>query len=209
MMSSSDAYSPQKLGREANLFDTELSYDGLFNAVKKGKGFMGTYEFFPEEGKYSFDGHRKCDVSLAPIETMKYKDICPQCGKLLTIGVMHRVEKLADRKISQRPVKAADFHYIIPLPEILSELYNAGVESKKVTTAFIDCISYFGNEFSLLKESSVEDIKRYNPLLAEAIHRMRTGRVLRTAGYDGVYGVIKLFNEKELKKPVEQQLSIF
>jgi DNA helicase II / ATP-dependent DNA helicase PcrA len=209
MMSSSDAHSPQKLGREANLFDTGLSYEEMFNAVKTGTGFKGTYEFFPEEGKYSYDGHRKCGVSLHPAETIKYKGICPHCGKPLTIGVMHRVELLADRKEPHQPGRAPGFHYIIPLPEILAELHGAGTESKKITAAFTEAITAFGNEFTLLKEAPLDDILRYNPLLAEAISRMRSGNVRRIAGYDGVYGSIKLFDETELKQPVKKQLSMF
>lgn len=209
MMSSSDAHSPQKLGREANLFNTELSYDGLFDAVKTGQGFAGTYEFFPEEGKYSWDGHRKCGICLSPSETIVHKGICPRCGKPLTIGVMHRVELLADRAAPQQPQRAAEFQYIIPLPEILAELHGAGPDSKKVTVAFTAAISAFGNEFTLLKEAPLEMIERYNPLLAEAIGRMRSGDVRRTAGYDGVYGTIKLFDEAELQQPVKKQLSMF
>jgi DNA helicase II / ATP-dependent DNA helicase PcrA len=209
MMSSSDAHSPQKLGREANLFDTDLSYDGLFNAVKTGMGFKGTYEFFPEEGKYSYDGHRKCGISWSPADTIRYNGICPQCNKQVTIGVMYRVEKLADRSAPERPSRAADFHYIIPLAEILSELYQCGTESKKVMAAYTNAISKFGNEFTLLKEAPVENIRNYNSLLGEAIHRMRTGNVTRIAGYDGVFGAIKLFNEKELQQPVTKQASMF
>jgi DNA helicase-2/ATP-dependent DNA helicase PcrA len=209
MMSSSDAHSPQKLGREANLFDTDMSYDGLFDAVKNKKGFLGTYEFFPEEGKYSHDGHRNCNVSLTPEETIRLKGICPVCGKKLTIGVMHRVELLSDRKEPQKPVNAAGFHYVIPLTEILSEIQGTGTESKKVVNAYVKAISRFGNEFTVLKESSIEDIKRFDPMLSEAIHRMRTGKVTRVAGYDGVFGTIKLFSEAELQKPIKLQASLF
>lgn len=209
MMSSSDAHSPQKLGREANLFNTEMSYDALFDAVKTGEGFAGTYEFFPEEGKYSYDGHRKCNVSLSPSETIMHNNICPVCKKQLTIGVMHRVEKLADRAEPQRPAKAADFHYIIPLQEILSELHKASTESKRVMAAYANAVSMFGNEFALLKEAPVEDIRKYDSLLGEAIHRMRTGNVIRIAGYDGIFGTIKLFQEKELERPAKMQISMF
>ena len=208
MLSSSDAHSPQKLGREANLFDTDLGYDAMFDAVRTQKGFLGTYEFFPEEGKYSWDGHRKCGVSLAPSESLEYDNTCPRCGRLLTIGVFHRVELLADRVLPHHPEGTAGFHYIIPLPEILAELHKAGVDSRKVTTAFTAAISAFGNEFTLLKEAPVADIHRYDPVLAEAIRRMREGSVTRTAGYDGVYGTIKLFGD-ELPQPPKRQLSMF
>jgi uncharacterized protein (TIGR00375 family) len=209
MMSSSDAHSPQKLGREANLFNTELSYEGLFNAVKTGEGFSGTYEFFPEEGKYSYDGHRKCNICFEPKESIKYNNICPVCKKSLTIGVMHRIEKLADRPQPIKPAKAAAFHYIIPLQEILSEIHQSGTESKKVMNAYIDAISQFGNEFTLLKETPIEAIHHFNPQLAEAIHRMRTGNVIRIPGYDGIFGMIKLFKQDELQKPLRKQVTLF
>ncbi len=209
LISNSDAHSPQKLGREANVFDTERSYDGLFNALKTGDGFMGTYEFFPEEGKYHHDGHRNCGVSLEPEESARYNNICPQCGQPLTIGVLHRVEKLVDRKAPQQPEGAAGFKYIIPLPEILAEINGAGVASKAMTQAFQQSISAFGNEFNLLNEAPVEDIqKQSGPILAEAIRRMRNQEVKPVSGYDGLYGVIKIFNEGELKQ-LSGQLHIF
>lgn len=209
MLSSSDAHSPQKLGREANRFDTELSYDGMFHAIKTGIGFHGTYEFFPEEGKYSYDGHRKCGVSLHPAETIKLNNICPRCNKPLTIGVMHRLELLADRTAPQQPQRAAGFEYIIPLPEILAELHGVGTESKRVTAAFVEAISAFGNEFTLLKKAPLSDISRHDARLAEGIRRMREGEVKRIAGYDGVYGVIKVFEDMPVIRPVKQQLSMF
>ncbi|MET0394444.1 MAG: endonuclease Q family protein [Chitinophagaceae bacterium] len=209
MLSSSDAHSPQKLGREANLFDTALSYDGMFAAVKTRTGFRGTYEFFPEEGKYSWDGHRKCGISLAPAETLLLHNKCPVCGKPLTIGVFHRVELLADRKEPSLPEGDAGFHYIVPLPEILAELHGAGTESKKVTAAFTEAISVFGNEFTLLKDAPLDDIARYDARLAEGIRRMREGHVTRIAGYDGVYGTIKLFEGETPPSRAQTQLSMF
>lgn len=199
LVSNSDAHSPQKLGREANLFDTERSYYGLFDALKSKKGFLGTYEFFPEEGKYHMDGHRKCDVCFEPEESIKHKNICPKCGQPLTIGVLHRVTELSDRKQPQRPEGAADFHYIIPLPEVLSEIKNASASSKTVNQSFQQTISLFGNEFTLLNQIPVEDIeKKAGMVIAEAIKRMRTQQVNPQGGYDGEYGVIKIFKEGEL-----------
>jgi len=196
MLSSSDAHSPQKLGREANLFETELGYEALFEAIKTQKGFLGTYEFFPEEGKYSYDGHRNCGVCLSPAEAIAINNICPKCGKQLTVGVMQRVERLADRTEPVRPSKAASFKYIIPLAEIFSEIHETGVESKKVMAAYSEAINAFGNEFDLLQIVPINDIHRFNPLLAEAIRRMRNGEVIRRAGYDGVFGRISLFEGK-------------
>lgn len=198
LISNSDAHSAQKLGREANVFDTERSYDGLFDALKTRKGFMGTYEFFPEEGKYFHDGHRACGVSLQPGESAQHKGRCPVCGDPLTIGVLNRVEELIDRETPETP---GDFRYIIPLPEILAEIKGAGPASKGVMQAFQEAIATFGNEFSLLNEVPVEDIQRNgNAVLAEAIRRMRQQEIKPVAGYDGVYGVIKVFGEGELKK---------
>jgi DNA helicase II / ATP-dependent DNA helicase PcrA len=209
MLSSSDAHSPQKLGREANRFDTEMSYDAMFAAIKTGQGFKGTYEFFPEEGKYSYDGHRKCGVCLSPQETAKLKGICPVCRKPLTIGVMNRVAALADRKEPVKPLRAPAFEYIIPLLEILSELEGAGVESKKVTAAFISAINMAGNQFALLKEVPVEEIHHYRPRLAEAIRKLRAGEVQRIPGYDGVYGAIHLLGNTDVSQVASSQASLF
>lgn len=199
LVSNSDAHSPQKLGREANLFDTERSYYALFDALKTKKGFLGTYEFFPEEGKYHMDGHRNCNIRLDPEESRRLNNRCPVCGKELTIGVYNRLTTLADRTLPQRPEGAADFHYIIPLPEILGEIKGSSPSSKGVMQHFQRAVSSFGSEFTLLKEAPVEDIeKNLGPVLAEAIRRMRTQQVDPQGGYDGEYGTIKIFKEGEI-----------
>jgi uncharacterized protein (TIGR00375 family) len=209
LISNSDAHSPQKLGREANLFDTDYSYDGLFNALKSRQGFLGTYEFFPEEGKYHLDGHRACGVILEPKDTIRCKGICPVCGKPLTVGVLNRVEELSDRSIPQKPEGSAGYEYLIPLPEILAEIKGSGPESKTVIQAYQQTISVFGNEFSLLEKVPVDEIKRYaDPILAEAIRRMRSQQVNPQPGFDGVYGVIRIFEEGELAK-LTGQLHLF
>ncbi len=209
MLSSSDAHSPQKLGREANRFNTELGYDAMFEAIKTGRGFMGTFEFFPEEGKYSYDGHRKCGICFSPGETAQHKGICPVCKKALTIGVMNRVARLADREKAVQPSRSPGFEYIIPLPEILSELEGAGTESKKVTNAFVNAINMAGNELALLKEMPLEEIHVYQPQLAEAIRRLRSGEVRRIPGYDGVYGSIRLFDDTPKPGALSRQVSLF
>jgi len=209
LISNSDAHSAPKLGREANLFDTELSYDGLFSALKTRQGFLGTYEFFPEEGKYHLDGHRKCGISLTPQETRQYNGICPACGKPLTVGVLNRVETLSDRSEPQKPEGAAGFKYLIPLPEILAEIKGSGSDSKIVMQAFHQAISSFGNEFTLLEKIPVEEITRQgDPLLAEAIRRMRGREVKPQAGYDGEYGIIHIFDDGELAR-LTGQLHLF
>ncbi|MBN2213144.1 MAG: UvrD-helicase domain-containing protein [Bacteroidales bacterium] len=201
LVSSSDAHSPQKLGRESNIFDTELSYDAMFKALKTKKGFSGTYEFFPEEGKYHLDGHRKCNVVLDPRESLKLKNLCPRCGKPLTIGVLNRVEELADRENSKKPEDSPGFEYIIPLPEIIAEFMGTAPETKAVQQMYTQIISVYGNEFELLHAVPVEEIKtRSGALLAEAIRRLREHEVKPQAGYDGEYGVINIFNPGEISK---------
>lgn len=194
LISNSDAHSPAKTGREANIFDTEISYPAMINALKSGKGFLGTIEFFPEEGKYHYDGHRACSIRLSPQETIKNKYLCPSCGKKLTVGVMHRVEKLADREIGFRPEGAPDFHSIIPLPEIISEILKVGVTSKKVNNAYLNLLSEIGSEFNILMETSLDDIEKAgSPILRQAVSMMREGKVNIAPGYDGEFGKIKIF----------------
>ena len=194
LISNSDAHSPAKTGREANIFDTEMSYPAMINALKSGKGFLGTIEFFPEEGKYHYDGHRACSIRLSPQETIKNKYLCPSCGKKLTVGVMHRVEKLADREIGFRPEGAPDFHSIIPLPEIISEILKVGVTSKKVNNAYLNLLSEIGSEFNILMDTSLDDIEKAgSSILRQAVSRMREGKINIAPGYDGEFGKIKIF----------------
>lgn len=194
LISNSDAHSPAKIGREANIFETELSYDSIMTAIKTKKGFSGTIEFFPEEGKYHFDGHRTCGVSLSPEETINQNFLCPSCGKKVTVGVMHRVDKLADREEGFEPSGMPPFHSIIPLPEILSEILKVGVSSKKLNNEYMRLLNALGSEFKILMDASLNDIEKAGPLkLSEAISKMRTGEVIKTPGFDGEFGKIKLF----------------
>lgn len=205
LVSNSDAHSPSKLAREATVFDTTPDYYGIMNALKTGSGYVGTVEFFPEEGKYHEDGHRKCGVCLTPAETQKYGGICPVCNKPLTIGVLNRVNELADRKIGEfKPETAGKVYSLVPLQEILAEINNVGVQSKKVVWEYETLIEKLGSELSILQAAPVDEIsKAHSPLLAEAIERLRKGQVIKHAGYDGEYGVIRLFNEDELKKTLQ------
>ncbi len=199
MMSNSDAHSLPKLGRELNLFNTDRSYDGLFNAVKTKKGFEGTIEFFPEEGKYTYDGHRKCGICLSPEASRDHNSICPVCRKEVTIGALHQVDRLTGSNAAIQPFNNNGFHHVIPLQEILSEIHKAGVSTKKVDAAYRKAIAVFGNEYTLLQETPVTAIERYHPLLGKAISRMRAGDVKKIdPGYDNVYGRIYLFEESEL-----------
>jgi len=200
LISNSDAHSPAKIGREANIFDTEISYKAMMNAIKTRDGFEGTIEFFPEEGKYHYDGHRTCGISLSPKETVKHNYLCPVCGKRVTVGVMHRVEKLADRENGFRPSGAPPFYSLVPLPEIIAEAIKVGVNSKAVNNEYLHIIEKLGNEFKILMDIPLNDIERASsPIIREAIARMRSGNVHISPGFDGEYGKIKIFEEVERK----------
>ncbi|MBU5449073.1 UvrD-helicase domain-containing protein [Acetivibrio sp. MSJd-27] len=200
LVSNSDAHSPSKLGREATLLDCELSYTGLYQALNgSGKGYAGTLEFFPEEGKYHLDGHRKCNLCLTPGETEENNGKCPVCGKKITVGVLHRVEQLADRREGFRPQSAGHFESIIPLPEIIASCFGVGAASKKVLAQYETMLEKLGSEFDILRRIPTEDIRQAaGPLIAEGILRMRLGKVVLEPGYDGEYGKIKLLNQDEI-----------
>jgi uncharacterized protein (TIGR00375 family) len=199
LVSSSDAHSPEKLGREANLFDCEVSYFAMRDALRdRGAGFLGTLEFFPEEGKYHADGHRKCAVVMAPEEAAACGKTCPCCGKPLTGGVLGRVAALADRPVGFRPQGAKPFASLVPLAEVLGEVLGVGAGSKRVSSAWQQLVSRVGPELTVLQDAPLEDLGREGPpLLAEAVRRMRAGEVRRQAGYDGEYGVVRMFDEEE------------
>lgn len=202
LVSNSDAHSPGKLGREATTFDTARDYYAIRRALETGEGFVGTVEFFPEEGKYHLDGHRKCGVRLTPTETLALDALCPTCRQPLTVGVLHRAEKLADRPEGcAAPATAGEVTNLVPLPEVLSELASSGAASKTVTRCYDRLVSTLGPELWILNAAPLEDIARAeSSLLAEAITRLRAGQVIRDSGYDGEYGVIRLFEEQELKR---------
>ena len=211
LISNSDAHSPSKLGREANLLETELSYRGIVEAISSGDSsrFLGTIEFFPEEGKYHYDGHRNCGVRLSPSETVANEYCCPQCSKPVTVGVMHRVEVLADRPEGHRPEHAPAHTNLVPLEELISEILGVGVNSKKVRGCYFKLLDLLGNEFTILMETPIHDIEQCGePLLAEAIKRMRQGKVRMAAGYDGEYGTLQLFDPEE-RALLLGQLSLF
>ncbi len=200
LVSNSDAHSPAKLGREACIFDGPLSYTGIRDALAFGTGYTGTVEFFPEEGKYHLDGHRKCNVCFEPPETRAHQGLCPACGKPLTIGVMNRVDALADRPAGARAANAGVVRSLVPLPELLGELLRCGPDSGKVTAAYEATLAALGPEFRILNELPIDTIAaKAGPLLAEGIDRMRRGQVTRQGGYDGEYGVIRVFTEDDLK----------
>ena len=206
LVSNSDAHSAAKLGREANVFDTQLEYDHMVRAMTNGDGFVGTVEFYPEEGKYHMDGHRKCQVMLEPAETLDHAGVCPGCGKPLTVGVLHRVHELADRA---EPVLFKEFFSLIPLTEVLSELLGCGPSTKKVTAVYEDLLASLGPELHILMDVPLKEIDRTaGPLLAQAMERMRGNQVIREPGYDGQYGIIRLFNQTEMET-LAGQMTLF
>ncbi len=202
LMSNSDAHSPEKLGREVCVFHTEMDYFALRRALETGHGYGGTLEFFPEEGKYHLDGHRNCNVRLEPDETRRHNGLCPACGKPLTVGVMHRVEDLADRGSDATPPgTAGDTEGLIPLPEILGEIHRVGPKSKRVAQDYEGLLARLGPELPLLNSLPLEEIgPAASSLVAEAVARLRRREVIREAGYDGVYGTIRLFRDIELER---------
>jgi len=209
LVSNSDAHSLPKIGREANVFDTELSYEGILEALKTKKDFLYTVEFFPEEGKYHYDGHKTCNLCLAPKESKKHNNICPKCGKPLVIGVLNRVEELADRPEGFVLKGAVPFKNLIPLNEIIAESLGVSVVAKDVPRHYNNLIKNLGNEFKILLESTKEEIKKYSlPEIADGVIKVREGKVSIEPGYDGVYGKIKIFsnhNKKDLKETSSQE----
>ncbi len=197
LISNSDAHSPAKIGREATVFDTGLSYAEIADSIRTRKGLLGTIEFFPEEGKYHYDGHRSCASCLLPKETIMRNGLCPVCGKHVTIGVMHRIEKLADREEGFRPEGAPPFYSVIPLQEIISETLQVGVASKAVRNEYARVIGHLGNELSILMDVQLKDIEAAGSLrLGQAIEKMRSGDISISPGYDGEYGKVKIFGKK-------------
>ncbi|MCK4400782.1 UvrD-helicase domain-containing protein [bacterium] len=209
LLSNSDAHSPEKLGRNANLFNTEISYNAIIDAVKTGKPehFLGTIDLFPQEGKYHYDGHRKCNMCWSPLETLKHNEICPVCGKKITVGVMNRIAQLADRYDPLQREKRLPFHSIIPLKEIISEILEVGPGSQRVAHAYNTLLQKAGTELDLLLNLPVKEVERAsNSLLAEAIRRMRNRQVYVKEGFDGEFGKVKVFQEGEKESFGSQDL---
>ena len=209
LVSNSDAHSPSKLGREANLIESARDYPSLMRAIRTGEGFAGTIEFFPEEGKYHLDGHRNCGVCLTPVETAVRGGLCPVCGKKLTIGVEHRVEELADRPAGFRPADAKPFESLAPLPEAIAASTGVSPAAKKTTQLYEKMLAALGDEFTILRQTPIADIGAVaGPCVAEGIRRLRAGEVQRRAGFDGEYGTISLLTPAEIEQ-FSGQLSLF
>ncbi len=209
LVSNSDAHSPEKLAREANLIEGELSYRGLIGALKgsPGQKFLGTVEFYPEEGKYHYDGHRVCNVRLSPEQAAPHKGRCPVCGGRLTEGVLARVGQLADRPEGARPGSARDFQRLIPLSEVIAESLGAGPATKKVRAQRDSLLRNVGSELHILRTAALEQVARTGgELIAEAVRRNREGRVTIEPGYDGRYGTVKIFEAGERQTSSGQML---
>lgn len=197
LVSSSDAHGCEKLGREATVIEGPLSFEALSRALHGGPELIGTVEFFPEEGKYHLDGHSGCGPGLAPAQTREVGGICPVCGKPLTVGVLSRVYELADRDAPPAEIMRPDWH-VIPLAELLGQVFDTGPGSKAVLTAYQRLIEEFGAELSILLETPVELIReKAGALLARAVQKMRAGEVEVAGGYDGVYGQVKVLSDSE------------
>jgi len=210
LVSNSDAHSVKNLAREACIFDCKMDYNSLMTALKNPEqGYLGTIEFFPEEGKYHYDGHRKCGIRFSPKETRKHNGLCPKCAKPLTIGVMNRVEALADRDAPKKPENAAGYKSLIPLAEVLGEILRTGPQSKSVEQEYLRLTQKLGPELKILLEIPIPDIQKQSPALAIAIERMRKGEVRVEPGYDGEYGIITVFAPEELEPLARGQDGFF
>ena len=209
LVSNSDAHSPGKLGREANLLDTELGYSHLSRALQQGEGLAGTLEFFPEEGKYHLDGHRKCNLALSPSETAAYGGKCPVCGKKITIGVLHRVEELADREEGFVSLNGRHYESLVPLSEVIAASTGKSSGSAKVAAEYKSMLGKLGPEFSILRDIPLKDIRRAaGPCVEEGIKRLRSGDVTRIPGYDGEYGTVMIVSKDEIDE-LYGQISLF
>jgi uncharacterized protein (TIGR00375 family) len=212
LISNSDSHSPSKIGREANVFNCDLDYKTIREVLKTKdkKRFLYTIEFFPEEGKYHFDGHRNCKMRLSPKETKTNNNRCPKCGKPVTVGVMSRVEQLADRAEGFVPPDAVPFKNLIPFDEIIAEAKGVTKTSMGVGRDYRAYIAKFGNEFDILLRASEDELRKNLPArVAEGVMRVRKGKVNINAGYDGEYGIISIFGDEDKQEKNEQQLSLF
>jgi DNA helicase-2/ATP-dependent DNA helicase PcrA len=202
MISNSDAHSPRNLGREANVFefDEPPTFDEFVRVLREqdASRFKHTIEFYPEEGKYHFDGCADCQFSCGPEESKKVGERCPQCHRPLTLGVHHRVEALADREATAVSSRKIPFKSIVPLAQIIAEVMGvSSTQSKKVDAEYMRLTNEVADEFTLLLDTPIETIRAAasSPNLALAIEKMRTGDLKIKSGYDGIYGTVKIFSD--------------
>jgi uncharacterized protein (TIGR00375 family) len=212
LLSNSDAHSPNRLGREANAFDCELDYKEIIETIRKKdrKKLLFTIEFFPEEGKYHYDGHRQCGVIFSPSQTKASQYLCPNCHKKLTVGVMHRVEELSDRPEGFIPKNAIPYIHLIPLEEIIAEAIGVRVGTKAVEAEYERLTERGGSEFQILLDATPGELASYvPPKILEGIVRVRQEKVSIVPGHDGVYGKITLFPERKEGEESKEQLKLF
>lgn len=206
LLSNSDAHSPGKLGREANVFELEkATYRSVTEAIRTRRGFVKTYEFYPEEGKYHYDGHRECGVLLSPEESRARNDICPVCRKKLTIGVLHRVTDLADRKTGFRPEGAVPFRYIVPLTTVISKALKKPETSVAVAEEYSKLVRYFSNEFAVFEASEEQLRLATSKEIADALMKVSAGKVRWVPGHDGVFGELILDESAPKKGSVDRK----
>ena len=212
LISNSDSHSANRIGREANVFDCQPSYAEIVSILKTRdvKRFLYTIEFFPEEGKYHYDGHRLCKARISPEEAKEHQNRCPVCGKKVTIGVMHRVEDLADRPVGYEPAKKIPFKHLVPLDQIIAESKGVGVQSKAVEQEYLDLVQRVGTELEILSDFPEEALRKgLSARLVEGILRVRNAQVEILPGYDGEYGKVNIFKEREQPAASEKQLTLF
>jgi uncharacterized protein (TIGR00375 family) len=200
LVSNSDAHSPAKLGREANVFEAEPDYFELMRILreKDTSKFLYTVEFFPEEGKYHYDGHRNCNTRLTPKESKALGDRCPVCKRPLTVGVMHRVEDLADRDEGYVPARAVPYRNLIPLEEIIAEGMGAQPGTGGVREEYFKLCARLGGEFAILLDLPLDELAKHTTAkIVDGVRRVREGRVEITPGYDGTYGELHIFGGPE------------
>ncbi len=210
LVSNSDAHSPMKLGREANVFREKLKYKELMDVLrtKDPDRFLYTIEFFPEEGKYHYDGHRQCGVRLKPAETKKLGGKCPKCGKKITVGVLNRVEKLADRKEGARPDRRPGYKSLVPLAEIIALAMGVGRDTMTVKREYAKIVPAAGRELEVLLDLPEEAMFSMFPeAIARGIMNVREKEIDITPGFDGEYGKVDVFARRGARK--EKQMDLF
>jgi len=203
IISNSDAHSLSRIGREATVLEIDkdkFNYNEYFRIIKEkdSKNLKYTIEYFPEEGKYHLDGHGPCEVSFTPEQSVKSGGRCPKCGKKLTIGVVSRVQDLADRPEGIKPKSAIPEKHLVPLEEVLADCFGVGAKSKKVQDIYQKLIERAGNEFAVILDLPIAEVEKVaGPVIAEAVKRVREEKVIKIPGYDGTYGIIKVFSPEE------------
>ncbi len=198
LLSNSDAHSPNNIAREANIMEISepITYQKIYDNIKNKKGMIETVEFYPEEGMYHFDGHRDCKFSCEPKESRRLKNICPICKKPLVIGVLNRVEELADRPEGFRPKNAAGFKKLVELDKIIAEVFNVKSRtSSAVQKEYGALIAKLGPELDILLNLDIKELDQEDGRIGEGIRKVRAGELVIKPGFDGQYGEINIFSE--------------